>query len=62
MHTVTSKDGTKIAFGKGGSDTPVILVNGAMSFRAFDLTMAQVAERRGARFARALPAKVPESS
>jgi pimeloyl-ACP methyl ester carboxylesterase len=42
--TVTSKDGTKIAFDKGGSGPAVILINGAMAFRAFDPTMAQVAE------------------
>ena len=30
MNTVTSKDGTKIAFDKTGSGPAVILVNGAM--------------------------------
>lgn len=44
MQTVTSKDGTKIAFDKVGSGPAVILVNGAMSYRAFDPTLAQVAE------------------
>ena len=33
MSTVTSKDGTKIAFDKVGSGPAVILVNGAMSYR-----------------------------
>jgi pimeloyl-ACP methyl ester carboxylesterase len=36
MSTVTSKDGTTIAFDKTGSGPAVILVNGAMQFRAFD--------------------------
>jgi pimeloyl-ACP methyl ester carboxylesterase len=43
MNTVTSKDGTKIAFDKTGSGSAVILVNGAMQFRAFDPFMAQFA-------------------
>jgi len=44
MATVTSKDGTKIAFDKVGSGSAVILINGAMSFRAFDPMFAQLAE------------------
>ena len=44
MPIVTSKDGTKIAFDKVGSGPAVILVNGAMSFRAADPTLGQVAE------------------
>lgn len=44
MATVPSKDGTTIAFDKVGSGSAVILINGAMSFRAFDPTFAQVAE------------------
>ncbi|HLO27853.1 MAG TPA: hypothetical protein VK249_01880, partial [Anaerolineales bacterium] len=44
MPTVTSKDSTKIAFDKVGSGPAVILVNGAMSFRAADPTLGQVAE------------------
>jgi len=44
MPTVTSKDSTKIAFDKIGSGPSVILVNGAMSFRAADPTLGQVAE------------------
>jgi pimeloyl-ACP methyl ester carboxylesterase len=43
MSTVTSKDGTKIAFTKTGSGPAVILVNGAMQFRAFDPFMAKFA-------------------
>jgi pimeloyl-ACP methyl ester carboxylesterase len=44
MNKVVSKDGTKIAFDQVGSGPAVILVNGAMSYRAFDPTLAQVAE------------------
>lgn len=44
MPTVKSKDGTKIAFDKVGSGPAVILINGAMSFRAADPTLGQVAE------------------
>jgi pimeloyl-ACP methyl ester carboxylesterase len=43
MPTVTSKDGTKIAFDKTGAGPAVILVNGAMQFRAFDPFMAKFA-------------------
>jgi pimeloyl-ACP methyl ester carboxylesterase len=46
--TVTSQDGTKIAFDKVGSGLAVILVNGAMSFRAIDPTLAQLAALLGA--------------
>jgi pimeloyl-ACP methyl ester carboxylesterase len=35
MATVTSKDGTRIAFEKSGSGFPVILVDGALCSRAF---------------------------
>src|SRR5512134_3810525 len=45
MQTVTSKDGTKIAFETVGSGPAVILVNGAMSYRrAFDTTLEDLAE------------------
>jgi pimeloyl-ACP methyl ester carboxylesterase len=45
MPTVTSRDGTKIAFEKVGSGPAVILVNGAMSYRrAFDTTLEDLAE------------------
>ena len=50
MQTVTSKDGTKIAFDKVGSGTAVILVHGAMSYRAFNPTMGQLAELLGKHF------------
>ncbi len=50
MQTVTSKDGTKIAFDKVGSGPAVILVNGAMSYRTFDPTLAQLAELLGKHF------------
>ena len=44
MNTVTSKDGTKIAFDKTGSGPAVLLVNGAMQYRATDPSMAKLAE------------------
>ena len=50
MPTVTSKDGTTIAFDKVGSGPAVILVNGAIAYRAFDPSMAQLAELLGTHF------------
>src|SRR6266487_5114937 len=50
MQTVTSKDGTTIAFDKVGSGPAVILVNGAMAYRAFDPSLAQLAELLGQHF------------
>lgn len=50
MSTVTSKDGTKIAFDKIGSGPALILVNGAMSYRAFDPTLGQLAEELSKNF------------
>lgn len=50
MQTVTSRDGTKIAFDKVGSGPAVILVNGAIAYRAFDPFMAQLAELVGKHF------------
>src|SRR5712691_10620849 len=50
MQTVTSKDGTTIAFDKVGSGPAVILVNGAMAYRAFDPSMAHLAELLGQHF------------
>src|SRR5437773_4829715 len=50
MQTVTSKDGTKIAFDKVGSGPAVILVNGAMAYRAFDPSLAHLAELLGKHF------------
>ena len=50
MPAVTSKDGTKIAFDKVGFGPAVILINGAMSYRAFDPTLGQLAEELGKHF------------
>ena len=50
MQTVTSQDGTKIAFDKVGSGPAVILVNGAMAYRAFVPSMAHLAELLGQHF------------
>jgi pimeloyl-ACP methyl ester carboxylesterase len=50
MQTVTSKDGTTIAFDKVGSGPAVILVSGATAYRAFDPFMAQLAELLGKHF------------
>ncbi len=43
--TVTSQDGTKIAFDKVGSGPAVILVNGAIAYRALDPTLARTPGR-----------------
>ncbi|HLZ58033.1 MAG TPA: alpha/beta hydrolase [Ktedonosporobacter sp.] len=50
MQTVTSQDGTTIAFDKVGSGPAVILVNGAGVSRASDPFMAQLAELLGKHF------------
>ncbi|MGH2486429.1 MAG: alpha/beta fold hydrolase, partial [Ktedonobacterales bacterium] len=50
MRTVTSKDGASIAFDTIGSGPAVILVNGAIMYRALDPTMAQLAELLGKHF------------
>lgn len=42
--TVTSKDGTKIAYSKAGSGPALIVVCGATQFRAFDSSLAVLAE------------------
>lgn len=44
MKTVTSKDGTTIAFDQVGKGPAVILVDGALQYRAFDQGMAQLAD------------------
>lgn len=44
MKTVKSKDGTTIAFDQSGSGPVVILVDGALQYRAFDQGMAQLAD------------------
>jgi pimeloyl-ACP methyl ester carboxylesterase len=43
MRTVTSKDGTTIAFDRLGKGPAVILVDGALQYRAFDQGMAHLA-------------------
>ena len=50
MQTVASKDGTKIAFDKVGSGPAVVLVTGALSHRAFNPTLQQLAELLGKDF------------
>ena len=50
MPTVTSQDGTKIAFDKVGSGPAVIMVSGATAYRAFDPFMAHLAELLGKHF------------
>ena len=44
MKTVISKDGTRIAYDQSGEGPAVILVDGALQYRAFDQGMAQLAE------------------
>jgi pimeloyl-ACP methyl ester carboxylesterase len=44
MKTVKSKDGTIIAYDQSGRGPVVILVDGALQYRAFDQGMAQIAE------------------
>ena len=44
MEIVTSKDGTRIAFDRWGVGPVVILVDGALQYRAFDQGMVQLAE------------------
>lgn len=44
MNTVTSKDGTTIAFDQVGSGPALILVDGALQYRAFDQGMKELAE------------------
>jgi pimeloyl-ACP methyl ester carboxylesterase len=50
LQTVTSKDGTKIAFDTVGSGPAVILVSGATAYRASDPFMAHLAELLGTHF------------
>jgi pimeloyl-ACP methyl ester carboxylesterase len=45
MDTVTSRDGTTIAFDRSGHGPGVILVGGAFQHRAFDPRTAELAER-----------------
>ena len=44
MRTVTSKDGTLIAYDQCGAGPAVILVDGALQYRAFDQGMNQLAD------------------
>jgi pimeloyl-ACP methyl ester carboxylesterase len=44
MKTVISKDGTTIAFDQSGKGPAVILVDGALQYRAFDQGMAPLAD------------------
>jgi pimeloyl-ACP methyl ester carboxylesterase len=48
--TVTSKDGTKIAYDQVGEGAPLILVGGATQHRAVDQTTAELARRLGEQF------------
>src|SRR4030095_2645926 len=51
MKTVTSKDGTTIAFDQSGNGPAVILVDGALQYRAFDQGMAELADLLSKHFA-----------
>jgi pimeloyl-ACP methyl ester carboxylesterase len=44
MRTLTSKDGTMIAFDQSGTGPALILVDGALQYRAFDQGAAQLAD------------------
>ncbi len=44
MKTVTSKDGTTVAYDQFGQGPAVIFVDGALQYRAFDQGMAELAE------------------
>ena len=50
MRTVTSKDGTTIAFDQSGKGPVVILVDGALQYRAFDQGMKQLADHLSEHF------------
>jgi pimeloyl-ACP methyl ester carboxylesterase len=50
METVTSRDGTTIAFDRVGEGPPVILVGGAFQHRAFDPQTADLASRLADQF------------
>jgi pimeloyl-ACP methyl ester carboxylesterase len=51
MKTVTSRDGTSIAFDRIGTGSPLILVGGALQHRAIDERTAHLAELLAAEFA-----------
>ncbi|MCL4858100.1 MAG: alpha/beta hydrolase [Caldilineaceae bacterium] len=50
MKTVTSKDGTTIAYDQWGAGPVIILVDGALQSRAFDQGMAQLASMLAHRY------------
>jgi pimeloyl-ACP methyl ester carboxylesterase len=50
MKTITSKDGTTIGFEQSGQGPALILVDGALQYRAFDQGMAQLADRLSPHF------------
>ncbi|HUE98100.1 MAG TPA: alpha/beta hydrolase [Anaerolineales bacterium] len=50
MRKVTSKDGTTIAFDQSGRGPAVILIDGALQYRAFDQGMAPLADLLGQHF------------
>lgn len=51
METVTSRDGTSIAFDLLGTGPPLVLVGGALQYRAIDTRTAQLAKLLSADFA-----------
>jgi hypothetical protein len=51
METVTSRDGTSIAFDRLGTGSPLVLVGGALQHRAIDPPTAQLAELLATAFA-----------
>jgi pimeloyl-ACP methyl ester carboxylesterase len=51
METVTSRDGTSIAFDRIGTGSPLILVGGALQYRAIDERIAHLTELLAAEFA-----------
>lgn len=50
MKTVTSKDGTSIAYDVYGSGPALILVGGALQYRAFDIPTAELAKQLSDQF------------
>jgi pimeloyl-ACP methyl ester carboxylesterase len=50
METVTSRDGTTIAFDRYGDGPPVILIGGAFQYRALDPRAAELAAQLGEQF------------
>lgn len=50
MHTITSPDGTTIAYDRTGTGEPLILIGGAFSYRRFP-GQVKLAQLLSARFA-----------